>query len=73
MATYTCKYCGFQTQNAGSVIMSCYGSRKSHEWMNATEKPSQYICKYCGHTFSQAGSAINGCVKSPHKTHEWLG
>lgn len=74
MATYTCKYCGWQTSNAGSASYPCnYSPHKHHEWMNATEKLSQYTCKFCGWQTSNSSSASYPCSSSPHKTHEWLG
>lgn len=72
MATYTCKYCGFQTTNS-HLIQNCRISEtKSHVWMNATEKLSSYICKYCGHKSSNS-YLVQNCQKNPTKTHEWLG
>ena len=74
MATYTCKFCGYQTSNAGSASFSCsYSPHKTHEWMNATEKLPKYTCKFCGYQSSNVGSATFSCSKSPHKRHEWLG
>lgn len=74
MATYTCKYCGFQTSNASMVNYSCNSSpHKQHEWMNATEKLDKYTCKYCGFQTSNASMACYSCNSSPHKKHEWLG
>ena len=74
MATYTCKFCGYRSGNAGNVSSYCSKSpHKSHEWMNATEKLSQYTCKYCGYQSGNAGNAGSHCSKSPYKQHEWLG
>ncbi len=76
MATYTCKFCGYQNSNAQSLTSSyCNKSpHKQHELMNATEKLSQYVCKYCGYTNSNPTSLCSSyCSKSPHKQHELLG
>ena len=74
MATYTCKFCGWQTGDASGARLGCsYSPHKSHEWMNATEKLSRYTCKFCGWQTGDASGARLGCSKSPHKRHEWLG
>ena len=74
MATYTCKYCGYQSSSANMAGMSCNKSpHKKHELMNATEKQPRYTCKYCGYQSSSANMAGMSCNKSPHKTHELLG
>ena len=74
MATYTCKFCGWQTSDARNATSTCsYSPHKHHEWMNATEKLSQYTCKFCGWQTSDARNATSTCSYSPHKRHEWLG
>ena len=74
MATYTCKYCGYQSSNPGSASFNCNSNpHKKHEWMNTTEKLDKYTCKYCGYQSSNPGSASFNCNSSPHKKHEWLG
>lgn len=78
MATYTCKWYGFQSSIIGGLTSSiCDRSpHKKHESMNATEKLSEYVCKYCGFKGSHpAGVASGTCNKSPHpnKAHELLG
>lgn len=78
MATYTCKWCAYQSSNPSAVTNgSCSKSpHKQHELMNATEKLGKYVCKYCAYTSSNPSAVINGnCPKSPHpnKAHELLG
>lgn len=74
MATYTCKYCGFQNSNATTASFQChYSPHKKHEWMNATEKLDKYTCKYCGYQNSNPTTASFQCNSSPNKKHEWLG
>lgn len=74
MATYTCKYCGYQTNSSRDASMHCHNSPyKKHEWMNATEKLDKYTCKYCGYQTNNPRDATMHCHNSPHKKHEWLG
>lgn len=78
MATYTCKWCGYQSSSPSSATSgSCNKSpHKKHELMNATEKLGKYVCKYCARDSSVPSSVISGtCDKSPHsnKAHELLG
>lgn len=72
MATYTCRYCGWQTSNSNQVNNCVYSPSRSHVWMNATEKLSQYTCRYCGWQTSNPNQ-VASCGKSSHKSHEWLG
>lgn len=74
MATYTCKYCGYQANNPMNANFHCNSSpHKKHEWMNVTEKLDKYTCKYCGYQDSNARTVSNYCNSSPNKKHEWLG